>query len=98
MTVFETPRLTAAEVAEDDIAELLAVHVSNQGYLDLTEGSGGIAGAYDRGMLERDLAVAAMTPGRHTCTLRLREGGCASASWTGWTRTRTTARRGSASS
>ena len=75
MTVFETPRLTAAEVTEDDIAELLAVHLSNQAYLDLTEGSGGIAGAYDRGMLERDLMMSAMTPGRHTCVLRLRAGG-----------------------
>ena len=75
MTVFETPRLTAAEVTEDDIAELLEVHLSNQAYLDLTEGSGGIAGAYDRGMLERDLMMSAMTPGRHTCVLRLRAGG-----------------------
>ena len=74
MTVFETPRLTAAEVTEDDIAVLLDVHLSNQAYLDLTEGSGGVAGAYDRGMLERDLAMSAMTPGRHTCTLRLRDG------------------------
>ena len=75
MTVFETLRLTAAEVTGDDIGVLLEVHRSNQGYLDLTEGSGGIAGAYDRGMLERDLALSAMTPGRHTCTLRLRDGG-----------------------
>ena len=74
MTVFETPRLTAAEVTEDDIAELLDVHLSNQAYLDLTEGSGGIAGAYDRGMLERDLTMSAMTPGRQTCALRLRDG------------------------
>ena len=41
VTVFETPRLTATEVTEDDIAELLDVHLSNQAYLDLTEGSGG---------------------------------------------------------
>jgi RimJ/RimL family protein N-acetyltransferase len=75
VTVFATPRLTADGVTEDDIAELLDVHLSNQAYLDLTEGSGGVAGAYDRGMLERDLAMSAMTPGRHTCTLRLRDGG-----------------------
>ena len=62
-------------MTEDDIAELLDVHLSNQAYLDLTEGSGGIAGAYDRGMLERDLTMSAMTPGRHTCVLRLRDGG-----------------------
>jgi len=75
VTVFETRRLLAAEVTEDDIAELLKVHLSNQAYLDLTEGSGGVAGTYDRGMLERDLAMSAMTPGRHTCILRLRDGG-----------------------
>ena len=75
MTAFETPRLTAAEVTEDDISELLDVHLSNQAYLDLTEGSGGSAGAYDRGMLERDLMMSAMTPGRHTCVLRLRDSG-----------------------
>jgi hypothetical protein len=39
------------------------VHLSNEAYLDLTEGSGGVAGAYDRGMLERDLTMSAMTPG-----------------------------------
>jgi len=75
VTVFETPRLTAAEVTEDDVSELLAVHLSNQAYLDLTEGSGGTPGAYDRGMLERDLAMSDMTPGRHTAVLRLRDGG-----------------------
>ena len=36
MTVFETARLTAAE--------LLDVHLSNPAYLELTEGSGGVAG------------------------------------------------------
>lgn len=75
MSVFETARLTAAEATEDDVAELLDVHLSNPAYLDLTEGSGGVPGAYDRGMLERDLALAAMTPGRHTTVLRLRAGG-----------------------
>ena len=75
MTFFETPRLRATEVTEDDITELLEVHHSNQAYLDLTEGSGGAAGTYDRGMLERDLQMSAITDGRHTCILRLREGG-----------------------
>jgi RimJ/RimL family protein N-acetyltransferase len=72
VTVFETARLTAAEVEEGDIPELLGVHLSNQAYLDLTEGSGGDPGAYDRGMLERDLTLAAMTPGRHATILRIR--------------------------
>ena len=95
MTVFETPRLTAAEVTEDDIAELLEVHLSNQAYLDLTEGSGGIAGAYDRGMLERDLMMSAWGGTRACCAAAPAER--VSACWTGWTRTRTTAPRGSAS-
>jgi len=75
VTGLETPRLTATQVTEDDVGELLDVYRSNPAYLDLTEGSGGVAGAYDRGMLERDLAMSEMTPGRHTCTLRLRDGG-----------------------
>jgi RimJ/RimL family protein N-acetyltransferase len=75
VTVFETARLTAEDVAEEDIAELLDVYLSNPAYLELTEGSGGVAGAYDRGMLERDLALSALTPGRHTAALRLRDGG-----------------------
>ena len=44
MTAFETARLTAAEVAGSDIPELLDVHLSNPAYLELTEGSGGVAG------------------------------------------------------
>jgi len=75
VTVFETARLTAAEVTEEDVPELLDVYLSNPGYLELTEGSGGVAGAYDRGMLERDLAMSALTPGRHTAALRLRDDG-----------------------
>ncbi len=75
MTVFETVRLSAAEAAEDDLPELLDVYLSNPAYLELTEGSGGVPGAYDRGMLERDLAMSALTPGRHTAVLRLHDGG-----------------------
>jgi RimJ/RimL family protein N-acetyltransferase len=75
VTVFETARLAATEAAEEDIPELLDVYLSNPAYLELTEGSGGVAGAYDRGMLERDLALSALTPGRHTAVLRLRDGG-----------------------
>ena len=75
MTVFETARLVAAEVAEEDVPELLDVYLSNPAYLELTEGSGGVPGAYDRGMLERDLAMSDLTPGRHTAVLRLRDGG-----------------------
>jgi RimJ/RimL family protein N-acetyltransferase len=75
VTAFETARLAAAEVAEHDIPELLDVYLSNPGYLELTEGSGGVPGAYDSGMLERDLAMSALTPGRHTAVLRLRDGG-----------------------
>ena len=75
MTVFETARMTAAEIAEDDLPEVLDVYLSNPAYLELAEGSGGVPGAYDRGMLERDLAMSSLTPGRHTAVLRLRDGG-----------------------
>jgi RimJ/RimL family protein N-acetyltransferase len=75
VTVFETARLVAAEVTEEDVPELLEVYLSNPAYLELTEGSGGAPGAYDRGMLERDLAMSDLTPGRHTVALRLRDGG-----------------------
>jgi RimJ/RimL family protein N-acetyltransferase len=75
MILFETARIAAADVVEDDLAELLEVYVSNPAYLELTEGSAGMPGHHDRGMLERDLAVAAMTPGWHVAALRLRESG-----------------------
>jgi RimJ/RimL family protein N-acetyltransferase len=75
VTVFETARLVAAEVSEADVAEVLDVYLSNPAYLDLTEGSSGVPGAYDRGMLERDLAMSDLTPGRHSAVLRLRDGG-----------------------
>jgi RimJ/RimL family protein N-acetyltransferase len=78
VTVFETARLIAVEVAEEDVPELLDVYLSNPAYLELTEGSGGVPGAYNRGMLERDLAMSDLTPGRHTAVLRLRDdGACA---------------------
>jgi hypothetical protein len=55
-------RLLAAEPEEDDLQALLAVRLSNPEYLTRTEGSAGGTGAYDRAMLERDVAVAAMDP------------------------------------
>jgi RimJ/RimL family protein N-acetyltransferase len=75
VSVFETARMTAAEITEEDLAEVLDVYLSNPAYLNLTEGSGGIPGTYNRGMLERDLAMSALTPGRHMAVLRLRDGG-----------------------
>jgi hypothetical protein len=65
VTVFETSRLTAAEVTEDDVSELLDVHLSNQAYLDLTEGSGGLAVEALRGLADH---------GRDHGWTRLREG------------------------
>lgn len=44
---------------------VLEAYASNSGYLELTEGSGGVPGRYDRGMLERDFTVASVIPGRH---------------------------------
>jgi RimJ/RimL family protein N-acetyltransferase len=62
--VFETERLVVREVAAADLEAILAVYLGNPDYLELTEGSAGEAGHYDLGMLERDLAMAQMTPGR----------------------------------
>jgi hypothetical protein len=64
MSDFETPRLAVRAIRPDDLDALLDVYRSNPEYLALTEGSGGEPGRYDREMLERDVAVAAMTPGR----------------------------------
>jgi RimJ/RimL family protein N-acetyltransferase len=75
VSIFETARLTAGEIAEADLDDVVAVHLSNPAYLELTEGSAGEPGRYDRGMLERDLALAGMTPGRHAAALRLRATG-----------------------
>lgn len=47
-----------------DLEALFDVYASNPGYLELTEGSGGEPGRYDAEMLQRDLGIAAMTPGR----------------------------------
>jgi RimJ/RimL family protein N-acetyltransferase len=62
---FETERLRIRALEPADLEPLLDVYLSNPRFLDLTEGSGGEPGRYDLGMLERDVIVAAMTPGRH---------------------------------
>jgi RimJ/RimL family protein N-acetyltransferase len=51
------------------------VHLSNPGYLALTEGSAGEPSRFDLEMLRRDLALAALTPGRHVTGLFDRERG-----------------------
>jgi L-amino acid N-acyltransferase YncA len=73
----ETERLVLEPAGDDDLPELMEVYASNPEYLAMTEGSGGEAGRYDIGMLERDVAVARMTPGRQLLVLRLREGSIA---------------------
>lgn len=70
---FETERLVVRRVGADDLVTLLDVHTSNPGYLDLTEGSLGEPGRYDLEMLQRDFAIARMTPGRHLAGLFLKQ-------------------------
>ena len=61
----ETERLVVRGVRADELGNVLAVYVSNPHYLEITEGSAGEPGRYDRQMLERDFAVAQAMPGRH---------------------------------
>jgi RimJ/RimL family protein N-acetyltransferase len=69
-----TPRLLIDHVREEELPELLGVYLSNPAYLELTEGAGGEPGSYDLARLERDYAMAQMTPGRGMAAVRLREG------------------------
>lgn len=62
---FETPWLVVRPLAAEDLESALAAYVSNPQYVALTEGSAGEPGLFDLGMLQRDFAVARMTPGRH---------------------------------
>jgi RimJ/RimL family protein N-acetyltransferase len=71
----ETARLVLEPAGDDDLPGLLDVYLSNPEYLAMTEGSGGEPGHYDLGMLERDVAIARMTPGRRLLALRLRATG-----------------------
>lgn len=71
----ETADLSLSEVGEEDLDAIVAVRRSNPDRLARTEGSEAGPGDYDRGMLERDLAVAAFDPARHVLCARLREDG-----------------------
>ncbi|GAB3688309.1 GNAT family N-acetyltransferase [Angustibacter aerolatus] len=65
-----TERLVIADVEASDLDGLLEVALSNPAFLATHEGTADGPGSYDRGMLERDLAVAAMDPARHPLALR----------------------------
>jgi RimJ/RimL family protein N-acetyltransferase len=75
VTRFRTARLEVRDTGEADIDALLGVRLSNPGYLELTEGSAGEPGRFDRGMLERDLAMALLIPGRHPAVIALADSG-----------------------
>ena len=72
MVHLTTPRLVLSDVDEQDVDGLLAVALSNPRFTGHAEGSDGIPGLFDRGMLERDLAVAELDPARHPLAVRLR--------------------------
>jgi RimJ/RimL family protein N-acetyltransferase len=75
--MFATERLDVRAVEEADLDALLAVYRSHPEVLAVTEGSGGEAGHYDRGMLERDLWMSELDSARHTAGLFLRaDGAC----------------------
>jgi RimJ/RimL family protein N-acetyltransferase len=65
MVLFETDRLELREVSDGDCEPLLAVYEGNSDYLALTEG----AASCDLEKLRRELAIARMTPGRHTAAI-----------------------------
>ena len=71
--ILETERLVIAEATEDDVDGLLAVALSNPDFTGHHEGSAGEPGRFDRGMLERDLALGWMDPARHPLVLRRRD-------------------------
>jgi RimJ/RimL family protein N-acetyltransferase len=73
--MYVTERLEVRAVDEADIPALLEVYLSNPQILAVTEGSAGVPGHYDRGMLERDLWISELDRNRHTAGLFLRAGG-----------------------
>ena len=77
MTAAATGRLRFTEVVEDDLDDLLAIHAGNPEYAELTEGSQGEQGHYDRQMLERDWWLGTLEPARHQLIGRLADGSAA---------------------
>jgi RimJ/RimL family protein N-acetyltransferase len=70
-----TARLVLDEPSEDDLPGMLAVALSNPGFLATHEGSAGVPGRYDIDMLARDLAVAQSDASRHALVIRRRDDG-----------------------
>ncbi len=62
-------RLVITEAVDNDVDALLAVALSNPEFTGHQEGSAGEPGRFDRGMLERDLAVASVDPARQPLML-----------------------------
>src|SRR5919107_599565 len=69
-----TERLVIEDAGPDDVEGLLAGPPSKPPVPPTREGSGGEPGAYDRSMLERDLAVAGLDPLRHPLVVRRTDG------------------------
>jgi RimJ/RimL family protein N-acetyltransferase len=74
VTAAATERLRFAEVTENDLDDLLAIHAGNPEYAALTEGSQGEAGYYDLQMLERDWWLGTQEPSREQLIGRLEDG------------------------
>src|SRR5258708_49533 len=70
-----TARLTGTLVGPGDLDDVLAIRLSNPDRLLRTDGSAGMAGHYDREMLERDLALADLDHERRFFVLRARAAG-----------------------
>jgi len=70
-----TQRLTVEPLGAEQLPEALDVYLSRPEYVRLVEGSAGEPGHFDLGMLERDWAIARITPGRVLAAIRMQETG-----------------------
>ena len=75
MEAFETERLVVRELSDHELEAVLPVYLGNGAYLALTSGFAGEPGRYDLESLERDFALARITPGRHLAGVYARDGG-----------------------
>ncbi|GAC1359817.1 MAG: hypothetical protein NVSMB44_10330 [Ktedonobacteraceae bacterium] len=73
MVEFESKRLCIRELTADDLANTLPIYLSNQDYLQFTEGSGGEVGPYDLERWQRDWYIAQFMVGRHILCCELKD-------------------------
>jgi RimJ/RimL family protein N-acetyltransferase len=75
MPTLITAELILDDVDDTDLDAIVAIRRSNPARLARTEGTDAGPGEFDRGMLERDLALVAFDPSRHFLCARLKREG-----------------------